>query len=980
MTGRSPLKFRSPLTCRSPLTANAIRNCNEQFWCKTHSNNEVLMENSSLTMRTSCASGCSQTWKPFDSINAILTDGVRVGSFSPSISSFIGRALVNGELQIGRIQLSHPTGLYYTLDGSVRFANSSIEYLENSNFIWRNSSHGALVRNAVTVTASKNLPFYIGRIGINGFSYIGTVVRVLGLMYYGDENGVERTTDCYEVLTCGGGVDGVDKNLGNIVDNAEEMTLMLNFESTTSSLLETTEPVPQSIDNLPISMPQSTAVLTDHPDTATNSYETNFPAESSNFIENSSQIPLIVNETSIGYTTGYSYVPPSLSFPLSTATEHPQHNFNTTELSSSQTTSTVIEYSSIEAVTASNFNDTSNNPQNTSTPSSSTSSSHSTHPTHVSIPSTSAVPISIHSWTQVPPISFNGFLSSAAMAQMSSTEKVSTTITAEDNNEVDDAEQIVTQQLTGGGGDGEGLSGNGDENSVPNVGGDENLIQNTENSGQIVIENEGGIEDLGVGLNQSQSTATEAAHSHNNPHTIDITAFTHSTQYPDDHSSQVSSTQSVIESIMSMTTTEAPSTTLTPENVNLSSYEFVSTGMSSVGDESTTSGDEMTISGEVTTIFGDVDESTASNTSTTSSLVYLVSTDGSQTSTDGVQSSEGSSNGTSMGNRDVPSQTEHFNPQITEKSTTTPKYTTTSVILTNHVDGFTSDFTTTSSESTTEASKPNNEFQHSIVSEAMSQAMQTTLSSTASTYPPRSTTASTNTPRSTTSRTTRTRYTRKSTTKRTSTVGGQPNENNSKPSWLFTTNSITTEPSGSVTDGQSTTESTGIDVSTEKAEQMFECVPHWKTLPPNSSFLYDGIEITSQNTNFISYIAKININDSHILGKVNLKPQNIQTFSFYNNNSNQVSTTDKITYLSKAQLQNYSWQASSSGIAVKNAISISQAGNWPYYIGRLNSNGLILIGKVLPSIGLVHADKYGNEMITTAYEVLTCVTVIDEVI
>ena len=91
-----------------------------------------------------------------------------------------------------------------------------------------------------------------------------------------------------------------------------------------------------------------------------------------------------------------------------------------------------------------------------------------------------------------------------------------------------------------------------------------------------------------------------------------------------------------------------------------------------------------------------------------------------------------------------------------------------------------------------------------------------------------------------------------------------------------------------------------------------------------------------------------------------------------------MSTAGTITYLSKTQLQNYTWKISSKGLAVKNAISINQSGNWPYYIGRVKSNGVILIGKVLPSIGLVYADKYGKEKITKAYEVLTCEAVIDE--
>lgn len=144
-------------------------------------------------------------WKSFNYFNTPQIDGFRVGLFAPGRSSFIGRAKVNDEYHIGRIQTARPIGLFYSLDGSSKFTNSSIEYLvKNDKFVWKNSSNGVIEVNAVTVSAKRNLPYYIGRIMVNGFAYLGTIVRVLGVMYYVDENGIERTTDCYEVLTCQG--------------------------------------------------------------------------------------------------------------------------------------------------------------------------------------------------------------------------------------------------------------------------------------------------------------------------------------------------------------------------------------------------------------------------------------------------------------------------------------------------------------------------------------------------------------------------------------------------------------------------------------------------------------------------------------------------------------------------------------------------------------------------------------------------------
>lgn len=107
-------------------------------------------------------------------------------------------------MQIGRFQNVPSIGLFYTLDGKSTFENESIEILSKNNFGWKNSSHGKFEPKAVTIDSLKiyQLPFYIARFVVNDQTHVGVVVRVLGLMYYTDENGIERTTDCYEVLIC----------------------------------------------------------------------------------------------------------------------------------------------------------------------------------------------------------------------------------------------------------------------------------------------------------------------------------------------------------------------------------------------------------------------------------------------------------------------------------------------------------------------------------------------------------------------------------------------------------------------------------------------------------------------------------------------------------------------------------------------------------------------------------------------------------
>jgi hypothetical protein len=54
----------------------------------------------------------------------------------------------------------------------------------------------------VTLNVPRSGSQYVGRVHLGALCRIGTVVRVMGGMYYADEDGIERFTSRYEVLTC----------------------------------------------------------------------------------------------------------------------------------------------------------------------------------------------------------------------------------------------------------------------------------------------------------------------------------------------------------------------------------------------------------------------------------------------------------------------------------------------------------------------------------------------------------------------------------------------------------------------------------------------------------------------------------------------------------------------------------------------------------------------------------------------------------
>lgn len=106
--------------------------------------------------------------------------------------------------QLGRI-LPFEKGMYYNYGGTEHFTNVSIEFLvksANYSYEWIASSNGTFVPNAVVVNRPRSSSQYIGRIVVNGITFIGSVVTIIGGMYYVDKSGKEKFTSSYEILVC----------------------------------------------------------------------------------------------------------------------------------------------------------------------------------------------------------------------------------------------------------------------------------------------------------------------------------------------------------------------------------------------------------------------------------------------------------------------------------------------------------------------------------------------------------------------------------------------------------------------------------------------------------------------------------------------------------------------------------------------------------------------------------------------------------
>lgn len=145
--------------------------------------------------------------------------------------------------------------------------------------------------------------------------------------------------------------------------------------------------------------------------------------------------------------------------------------------------------------------------------------------------------------------------------------------------------------------------------------------------------------------------------------------------------------------------------------------------------------------------------------------------------------------------------------------------------------------------------------------------------------------------------------------------------------------------------------------------------PKWKSLLSNASFIYDGIETGNKKSEIFSYIGRIKTDN--IFTPIEISLKFAQQYPTNNVNSS-------IEFISKSPAQTFAWIKSSSGAVVKNAISINEVNNWPFYIGRIKVNGNFFIGKVLPSVGLKYTDKYKIEKIVKLYEVLTCESMVNE--
>lgn len=133
-----------------------------------------------------------------------MIDGLSAGLYTSGVESYVGRVRVLNGFMPGRIHINQP-GMFYSYSGLERYANGSVEFLysnPNYTYDWIPSENGTSVSNAVTLNVPKSSAQYIGRITEDGGTFIGTVVRILGGMFYSDFNGVEQFTTNYEVLVC----------------------------------------------------------------------------------------------------------------------------------------------------------------------------------------------------------------------------------------------------------------------------------------------------------------------------------------------------------------------------------------------------------------------------------------------------------------------------------------------------------------------------------------------------------------------------------------------------------------------------------------------------------------------------------------------------------------------------------------------------------------------------------------------------------
>lgn len=161
-------------------------------------------------------------------MNFLRAYGVSAGNFKPNVPAYVGQGLAASGFVPGRIQISQPSGLYYTANMKVSKLNNQVEFLKKNDdydYKWVVSSSSKCIGGGVTVDDT----FYIGRVVIGDYSYIGRVEIGQRGLKYENSNEKEVLTNEYEVLTC------IEKKCSN-KDGQKDKDLLDTCEKRITSL------------------------------------------------------------------------------------------------------------------------------------------------------------------------------------------------------------------------------------------------------------------------------------------------------------------------------------------------------------------------------------------------------------------------------------------------------------------------------------------------------------------------------------------------------------------------------------------------------------------------------------------------------------------------------------------------------------------------------------------------------------------------
>ncbi|CAG9798216.1 unnamed protein product [Chironomus riparius] len=152
-----------------------------------------------------CSKNCVHEWRSYHGTLEPMYYGVFVGSFDTGVPIFVGRGSYDDLKVTGRIQTTHPTGLYHISGGSVHHIKSGMEYLvknPNYDYKWIPSINGEFIEDAISpgYTPSREVHF-VGRIKIDGRTFYGKMIPNVGL-HYENANGDEIIAQKYEMLVC----------------------------------------------------------------------------------------------------------------------------------------------------------------------------------------------------------------------------------------------------------------------------------------------------------------------------------------------------------------------------------------------------------------------------------------------------------------------------------------------------------------------------------------------------------------------------------------------------------------------------------------------------------------------------------------------------------------------------------------------------------------------------------------------------------